>query len=60
MKKIKLVLMTAVAAMLMSACGTTSTVPITGRKHTLLVSDAQILSLSKAQYSEILEKSTLS
>lgn len=52
--------MTAVAAILMSACGTTSTVPITGRKHTLLVSDAQILSLSKAQYSEILEKSTLS
>ncbi|MGI6242940.1 MAG: M48 family metallopeptidase [Prevotella sp.] len=60
MNKIKLFLMTLVASMLMAACGTTSTVPITGRKHSLLVSDAEILSLSKQQYSEIMKKSTLS
>lgn len=60
MKKIKLLLMTVVASVMVSSCGTTSTVPITGRKHTLLVSDAQILSLSNEQYSEIMKKSTLS
>jgi predicted Zn-dependent protease len=60
MKKIKLLFMTVVASMLMTACGTTSTVPISGRKHTLLVSDAQIMSLSNKQYGEIMKKSTLS
>ncbi len=60
MRKIKLFVMTAVASVLMSACGTTSTVPVTGRKHSLLVSDAQVLSLSNQQYSEIMKKSTLS
>ncbi len=43
-----------------TSCGTTSRVPITGRKHSLLVGDAQVLSLSKQQYSETLKKSTLS
>lgn len=60
MKTVKLFLMTLTASMLMAACGTTSTVPITGRKHTLLVSDAEILSLSNKQYGEIMKKSTLS
>ncbi len=60
MRKIKLFVLTAVASVLMSACGTTSTVPISGRKHTLLVSDAQVLSLSNQQYSEIMQKATLS
>ncbi|MBM6992373.1 MAG: M48 family metallopeptidase [Prevotella sp.] len=60
MRKIKLFVMTAVASVLMSACGTTSTVPVTGRKHSLLVSDAQVLSLSNQQYSEIMKKATLS
>ena len=60
MKKIKFFLMTLMASMLMAACGTTSTVPITGRKHTLLVSDAEIMSLSNKQYGEIMKKSTLS
>lgn len=60
MKKMKLLFMTVVASMLMTACGTTSTVPISGRKHTLLVSDAQIMSLSNKQYGEIMKKSTLS
>lgn len=50
----------AVAAVLFAACGTTSTVPITGRKQKLLVNDAQVLSLSKQQYSQTLQKSKLS
>lgn len=50
----------AVASILLTACGTTSVVPITGRKQTLLVDDAQVLSLSKQQYSETLQKSVLS
>ena len=58
--KIKSFILTAVAAMLLTACGTTSTVPITGRKHTLLVDDAQVLSLSKQQYSDVLKQSKLS
>lgn len=60
MNKIKLFVMAVVATLLVSSCGTSSQVPITGRKHTLLVSDAQILSLSKEQYGEIMKKSTLS
>ncbi len=40
---------------LVSSCGTTSTVPITGRKHTLLVDDAQVLSLSTQQYSQYMQ-----
>ena len=46
--------------LLFVSCGTTSRVPITGRKHSLLVGDAEVLSLSKQQYSETLKKSTLS
>ena len=48
------------ALLLFVSCGTTSRVPITGRKHSLLVGDAEVLSLSKQQYSETLKKSTLS
>ena len=49
MKKIKLFVLMLVAT-LMVGCGTTSTVPITGRKQTLLVSDGDVLSLSSQQY----------
>ena len=41
--------MTLVAAVLVS-CGTTNTVPITGRQQSLMVSDGDILSLSTQQY----------
>ncbi|MBR1712039.1 MAG: M48 family metallopeptidase [Alloprevotella sp.] len=51
MKKVKFLLL-AVAAALLTACGTTNTVPLTGRKQNLLVSDQQILSLSTQQYSQ--------
>lgn len=46
--------------LIFASCGTSSTVPVTGRKHTLLVNDEQVLSLSKQQYSEVLQKSTIS
>lgn len=38
------------AVLVFASCGTTSTVPITGRKQHLLVSDEQVLSLSNEQY----------
>ena len=57
---IKNFLLGAVTAILLASCGTTSTVPITGRKHTILVDDAEVLSLSKQQYSDVLKKSTIS
>lgn len=40
----------AVVAVIMASCGTSSTVPITGRHQNLLVSDEEILSLSNQQY----------
>ncbi|MBR3513847.1 MAG: M48 family metallopeptidase [Bacteroidaceae bacterium] len=40
---------------LLCACGTTSTVPITGRKHRLMVDDAQVLSLSTQEYTKYMQ-----
>lgn len=60
MKKIKFVLFTMLAALLVSACGTTQTVPITGRKHTLLVTDQQVLSLSNQEYQKFMQSAKLS
>lgn len=54
MRKAKFLLLTFVVAML-AACGTTRTVPITGRKQTLMVSDEQVLSLSNEQYTEYMK-----
>ena len=51
MKKTRFLLLTIITVMLV-ACGTTSTVPVTGRKHTLLVSDEQVLSLSNQEYTK--------
>jgi predicted Zn-dependent protease len=59
MKKIKFLLMSMVAAVLVS-CGTTSTVPITGRKQNLMVSDGEMLSLSTQQYQEFMKTAKLS
>lgn len=60
MKSIKLLVFAVLTAIIVSSCGTTSTVPITGRKHTLLVSDQEVLSLSTQQYQDFLKKSPLS
>jgi len=54
MKKIRLFLLVLLSAV-MVGCGTTSTVPITGRKQHLMVSDQQVLSLSFQQYNEYMK-----
>lgn len=59
MKGIKITLLTLVAALLV-ACGTTRTVPITGRKQNLLVSDEQVLSLSNQEYTSYMKSAKLS
>lgn len=59
MKSFKSLLFAALA-LLTVACGTTNTVPITGRKTRLLVDDAQILSLSTQQYKEYMQSAKLS
>ena len=43
------------AAALLVGCGTTKTVPITGRQQNLLVTDGEMLSLSTQQYSEYMK-----
>jgi predicted Zn-dependent protease len=54
MKRVRIVFLLVVAAVMVS-CGTTSTVPITGRQRTLMVSDEQVLSLSNQQYGEFMK-----
>lgn len=54
MKQVKL-LLTAIAAAILVSCGTTTQVPITGRKQRLVVSDEQILSLSSDEYSKYMK-----
>lgn len=54
MKQIRFILMSLVTALLVG-CGTTKTVPITGRKQSLMVSDGEMLSLSSQQYSEFMK-----
>jgi len=41
--------------LVLAGCGTTSTVPISGRKQTLLVSDGEVLSLATQQYQEFMK-----
>lgn len=60
MNQIKLVALTLLTALLLSACGTTQTVPITGRKHRISVSDEQVLSLSQQEYSKFMASATKS
>ena len=59
MRKVKFMLMALVAAIVMS-CGTTRTVPITGRKQNILVSDEQVLTLSNKEYSDYIKSAKLS
>ncbi len=60
MKKIKFILFTMLTALFVSACGTTQTVPITGRKHNLLVTDQQVLSLSNQEYQKFMQSAKVS
>ena len=48
-----------VAAVLFS-CGTTNTVPITGRQQKLMVNDGEVLGLSTQQYQEFMKTAKLS
>lgn len=59
MKTIRVFLMSVVAILLVG-CGTSSTVPITGRKQNLLVSDEQVLSLSNQQYQQYIKQAKAS
>ncbi len=59
MKHMKELLLTLVAVILVG-CGTSSTVPITGRKQNLLVTDAEINSMALKQYQQTLQSSKLS
>ena len=59
MKKVKFILML-VAAMTLYSCGTTQTVPITGRKHSISVSDEQVLALSQQEYTKYMQTAKLS
>lgn len=59
MKNVKAILLTLVTAVLVS-CGTTSTVPLTGRKQTLLVSDGEVLTLANQQYQEFMKSAKAS
>ena len=43
------------AVLLLVSCGTTSRVPVTGRKQTLMVSDGDMLSLSTQQYQQYMK-----
>ena len=54
MKTLRMTLLSMVTVILVG-CGTTSTVPITGRKQNLIVSDDQVLSLSYQQYNEYMK-----
>ncbi len=60
MRHFKFITLSTVATLMLASCGTTSTVPITGRKHTLLVSDSEVLSLSNKQYSEFMQTAKVS
>ena len=59
MRKIKF-LLALVLTMTLFSFGTTSTVPITGRKHSLSVSDSQVLALSNQEYTKYMSTAKLS
>lgn len=52
MKKIKFLVLSLATALALSSCGTTQTVPLTGRTHRISVSDEQVLSLSNQEYTK--------
>ena len=60
MKNLKFMLLAVVTALVFASCGTTRTVPITGRKQNLLVSDEQVLSLSNQEYSNFMKSAKVS
>ena len=59
MRKIKL-LMGVVIVAIFTSCGTTSQVPVTGRKQRLVVSDEQVMSLSNQEYQSYMKSAKIS
>ena len=59
MRKLKVYLLM-VAAVVLASCGTSHTVPITGRTQSLMVEDGQVLSLATQQYQEFMKTAKLS
>ena len=49
-----------VVAVVLASCGTSHTVPITGRTQSLMVEDGQVLSLATQQYQEFMKTAKLS
>ena len=48
----KMALGAIIMTMMITSCGTTQTVPLTGRTHRISVSDEQVLSLSNQEYTK--------
>jgi len=59
MKKVKMLLVLMLTAVLVG-CGTSSTVPITGRTQNLLVTDDEVLTLSYQEYQSYMQSAKLS
>ena len=58
MKNVKYLLLVVLTAILAS-CGTTSQVPVTGRKQRLVVSDEEVMSLSNQEYQSYMKTANL-
>ncbi len=52
MKNIKYLALATTVVLMLSSCGTTQKVPLTGRTHRISVSDEQVLSLSNQEYTK--------
>ncbi len=55
MKQLKIYVLTLMVAVLAASCGTTRTVPVTGRKQNIMVDNSQILTLSYQEYSNYMK-----
>lgn len=60
MKTFKSAVAAFLTATILASCGSTSTVPVTGRKQRLLVSDEQVLSLSSKEYTDYMKSAKAS
>ncbi len=60
MKQVKFLVFVLVTALTLASCGTTNTVPITGRKQNLLVTDSYVLGLANSQYKEYMKTAKVS
>lgn len=55
MKRMKNLCLVAMATLMLASCGTSQTVPLTGRTHRISVSDEQVLSLSNQEYTKYMQ-----